>query len=58
MVINMNEKIRDDLVQLCIEGLRTTGVSHKQWYLEEILKMLEPTADEVWNTCWEKGIPG
>ncbi len=48
----------EEIRQLILEGLSTNGSHHKQWYLEEILKMLEPTADEVWNTCWEKGIPG
>lgn len=32
----MEEKIK----QLCIDGLLTDGAHHKQWYLEEILKVL------------------
>ena len=31
---------REELKELCISGLFTDGAHHKQWYLEEILKLL------------------
>lgn len=54
----MDEHIRKKLVELCLDGLCTDGGHHKQAYLEEILKLLKPTADELWNISWEEGIPG
>jgi hypothetical protein len=54
----MDEYLRKKLVELCLDGLCTDRGHHKQSYLEEILKLLKPTAEELWNISWEEGIPG
>lgn len=56
-----------ELQKLCIIGLTTDGDHHKQYYLEEILKIAfsisdEKKADENFAEAfslfhWEKGIP-
>ena len=55
---SMDEHIRKKLVELCLDGLCTDGGHHKQAYLEDILKLPKPTAEELWNISWEEGIPG
>ena len=47
----------DKMIELVIEALQTDGAHHKQWYLEELLKLLEPTKEQLWCITWEKGIP-
>lgn len=63
-VYQMNGKKREKLVSLCMEGMTTDGAHHKQWYLEEILKLL--IGEKAFNGVFrdlegeygvEKGIP-
>jgi hypothetical protein len=49
----------ENVINLCIEGLRTDGGHHKQWYLEHILLAMIPK--EKWDELkrkkdWKKGI--
>lgn len=53
----MEEYVRIKLIKLCLDALRADG-HHKQAHLEEMLKLLEPTAKQIWNISWEEGIPG
>ena len=50
----MNE---ETIKQLCINGLVTDGEHHKQWYFEEILKILgvdlEKLFDDLLNAGYE-----
>lgn len=52
------EKIRN-ITSAIIEGLQTDGASHKQWALEQALKLLVPNefddCRESWQ--WKRGIP-
>ena len=48
---------RDKLLAFCLSGLTTDGGHHKQWYLEQILKELSPTAKEIYNVSWDEGMP-
>jgi hypothetical protein len=54
-----DEEIKD----LCINGLMNDGVDHKQWYLEEILKVLGVNLEELRDELlkedydWEEGTP-
>lgn len=49
------EKIKD----LCLEGLWTDGGHHKQYYLEEILRLTELfDVDTHRDYAWDAGIPG
>ena len=49
------EKIKD----LCLEGLCTDGGHHKQYYLEEILRLTGLfDVDTHQDYLWNKGIPG
>lgn len=55
----MKKKIKE----LCINGLLTDGHHHKQWYLEEILKVLDFNLKDIRKELnkddydWEDGIP-
>ena len=31
----------DKVIELCLDGIRTDGAHHKQWYLCEILKLMD-----------------
>lgn len=31
----------DKMIELCLDGIMTDGAHHKQWYLCEILKLLD-----------------
>lgn len=47
------------MTDLLIEGLEMDGVFHKQWYLEEILKLLvgkDEFEDLKNKLSWEPGI--
>lgn len=54
---------KNEIYELCVEGLLTDGNHHKQWYLEEILKksgydlkiLKERLNDKGYS--WEAGIP-
>ena len=54
---------KEEIKDLCVEGLLTDGGNHKQWFLEEILKKLGYDLKEVSielakdDYLWEKGIP-
>lgn len=42
---------------LCYNALRTDGVHHKQWFLEEILKLVStPVEYERVKDEWQPGI--
>jgi len=50
------------IIELCFEGLHEDGGHHKQWYLEEILKLITSTqiyenlkSDEKYGE-WEPGV--
>ena len=49
----MNEE-KEEIKNLCIEGLRTDGGHHKQWYLEEILMELGYTLKEIRKELFEE----
>lgn len=45
------------LVNLVIEGLCIDGGHHKQWYLEEVLRMLDKDVEKMREMHdWDKGI--
>lgn len=53
-----DEQMRN-ITSVLIEGLNTDGAHHKQWALEQALKML--VQDELFDECktswqWERGI--
>lgn len=52
------KKLREKIKKLAIEGLTTDGGHHKQWYLEEILKIVGYNTKELQKIYdWEEGIP-
>ena len=56
---NTNTKISkymNEIKELCFNALRIDSGQHKQWYLEEILKLTgyNIKKDEV---SWDRGIP-
>ncbi len=59
MIIKCNR-----IIKLCKDGLSTDGSHHKQWYLEQILKMAvgkelfeQYQIDNIKDdSVWEKGI--
>jgi len=62
--LNKRERKEKKIRELCVEGLNTDGAHHKQWYLEEILKVLGynpkdlKTEYEIFcDISWEEGIP-
>ncbi len=48
---------QDEIKNLCIQGLRTDGGHHKQWFLEEILKAVGVDMSKVYIMDFERGIP-
>lgn len=42
----MGEEQKKELVQLCVDGLRSESSEHKQYYLEEILSKLVSSSRE------------
>ena len=45
------------IIGLCIEGLTSDGVSHKQWHLEEVLKEIVEEFGKIKQKYeWEDGI--
>jgi hypothetical protein len=52
--------VRDAILsELCIDALTTDGGHHKQWYLEQILKIIIDSKDyDILKKRhdWEKGI--
>jgi len=59
---HMTDTEREIIKSLCMDGLRTDGAHHKQWFLEEILKALGCNLEEVRQDRrvngyeWEEGI--
>ncbi len=51
----MAESLITQIHNLCLEGLETDGAHHKQWYLEQILKIISPGINIDELDC-EKGI--
>lgn len=50
----------DNLIKLCLEGLTIDGGHHKQWFLEEILKMSMTDLGIIAAKKefeWDEGIP-
>ncbi len=47
-----NEK--DKVLSLVVDALCVDGGHHKQWYLEEIAKVLLKEKHEGWKQYWEK----
>ena len=43
----MKPEIRDNIFQLCVNGLMCDEEHHKQWYIEEILKKLDYNLDKI-----------
>ncbi len=43
--------------KLLVEGLKTDGEHHKQWFMEESLKALGYPAEAVGVGAWEEGTP-
>ena len=53
----MRKAKKQAIFDLVIDALCTDGEHHKQWYLEEILKVLGYNPDEMRDAPnWEKGI--
>lgn len=53
-------KKRREIKDLCIRGLGTDGGHHKQWFLEEILKVIGVNMEVLKNYDYnlgERGIP-
>ena len=54
---------KEEIKELCIDGLLTDGGHHKQWYLEQILIKLDIDLDELRKELnkddydWDEGIP-
>jgi len=54
---------KEKIKELCINGLLTDGSHHKQWYLEEILKVLGYKLPDIkeelekQDYSWKYGIP-
>jgi len=51
---------KEDVVKiasLCIDGLKTDGTHHKQWFLEQILEVMGVNV-ENWREKaeWDKGV--
>jgi len=45
------------ICEKCLEGLQTDSGRHKQWYLEEILKLLiSKELFEQMKNDWEEGV--
>jgi hypothetical protein len=53
MILKGTKKELKDLEDLFVEALTTDGAHHKQWYLEEISKLL---GIEIDDSIYEKGI--
>jgi len=54
----MKKTKKKAIFELVIDALQTEGGNHKQWYLEEILKVLGFNPDEMRDSPnWEEGIP-
>ena len=65
----MRENIKEEIKDLCVDGLMTDGEHHKQWFLEEILKKLgfdlvkisrdiiEEEGEDSDEYEWARGIP-
>ena len=51
----MEKKLKREIKELCISGLLTDGAHHKQWYLEQIAKVLG--IELVAELEYEKGTP-
>ena len=56
-IYNTKELNREKILGFCLGGLTTDGAHHKQWFLDQILKELEPKAEEIFNISWDEGIP-
>lgn len=55
----MKTIVVSNVINLCLDGLTTDGGHHKQWALEEILKLI--TSETVFDIYknqyeWEEGI--
>jgi hypothetical protein len=46
------------LAEFIVEGLRTDGAHHKQWYLEQILEHLidSRSVRDLFDVDWDPGI--
>lgn len=48
----------EEIKKLVIEGVQTDGAHHKQWYLEEILRLIDPIEAEFYEKyIGKEGIP-
>jgi len=55
--------ITTEIIKLCFEGLHNDSINHKQWFLEEILKIV--TTDRMYSALkgdikygeWKEGEP-
>jgi len=56
-------ELKEKIKELCIAGLLTDGGHHKQWFLEEILKVIGIDLRKLRlelnekDYDWDKGIP-
>lgn len=49
--------MNEDQIELLVkEALCTDGAHHKQWYLEQILKLMGWTEKDLSYRYWEEGI--
>lgn len=56
----MDEELKEKIINLSVEGLCCDGGHHKQYYLEEILKLVTHEHDFIELKDlneWEEGIP-
>lgn len=55
-----NEEIsenKEQIIELLKEGLWTDGAHHKQWYLYEVLELIDPKiAKDIERLTGDKGI--
>jgi len=48
---------KDKIIKLLVDGLQTDGAHHKQWYLNEVLTLIdEESAKEVEGWTGDAGI--
>ena len=50
--------VLEQIKELAREGAQTDGGHHKQWYLEEILRLIDPLESEFYEKyVGKEGIP-
>jgi len=62
----MGENIKDKIKELCVDGLVETAPHHKQWFFEEILRVLKYDIEKLKREAhknlydpeeiWESGV--